>query len=383
MQRKITVWVLVMAYAAAVYADISEQEHELQRLRSQIKNVTAKVAQLNQEKHSSMIRLADIERKYGKLSSDIRHLDVTVAEKQRRVAKIQQKIASQKQLINQHKQQLQVQVRTAHAMGKQEKLKLIFNQQDAVISSRMMIFYDYFNKARLNKLKFIAQRVILLDSLESQQRDEAIQINMLVLQNKDEQRKLLLAKRERKTLLAALEQDFAIKTQQLSDLRQSEIKLTKLISQLQQAMDDFPLDAVPTEPFAALKGKLYWPINGKILKKFGSIRAGSRWDGVLIAADEGTKVRVITRGRVVYSDWLRGYGLLMIVDHGKEYMTLYAFNQSLYKEEGDWVEAEEVIATVGKSGGRTQSGLYFGIRKNGKPVNPVKWCTKVRQRAAG
>jgi Membrane-bound metallopeptidase len=105
---------------------------------------------------------------------------------------------------------------------------------------------------------------------------------------------------------------------------------------------------------------------------------GSRWDGVLIKAKSGTPIHAVTRGRVVYADWLRGYGLLTIIEHGQGYMTLYAFNESLYKSVGDWIEAGTVIATVGQSGGQTVTGLYFGIRKKGKPVNPERWCRKVR-----
>jgi septal ring factor EnvC (AmiA/AmiB activator) len=119
-----------------------------------------------------------------------------------------------------------------------------------------------------------------------------------------------------------------------------------------------------------------WPVNSRLAKKFGSARAESNWDGVLIDAREGTEIHAVTTGEVVYAEWLRGYGLLMIIDHGKGYMTLYAFNQSLYKQVGEWVEADDIIASVGQSSGRSQSGLYFDIGKKGKPVAPLEWCRK-------
>ena len=131
--------------------------------------------------------------------------------------------------------------------------------------------------------------------------------------------------------------------------------------------------------FSSLKGQLPWPVKGRLTNKFGSARAESTesiWDGVLIDASEGTEIRAVTSGKVVFSDWLRGYGLLIIIDHGKGYMTLYAFNQSLYRQVGEWVDAGEVIASVGQSGGRSHSGLYFGIRNKGKPVDPLEWCRK-------
>lgn len=128
------------------------------------------------------------------------------------------------------------------------------------------------------------------------------------------------------------------------------------------------------QPFRHLKAKLAWPVKGKILKKFGSRRVDSQWNGVLIRAKEGTQVKAIATGRVIFSDWLKGYGLLLIVQHDKNYMSLYAYNQSLYKSKGDWVSAGDVLATVGKSGGRSKPALYFEIRKKNKPVNPAKWC---------
>ena len=128
--------------------------------------------------------------------------------------------------------------------------------------------------------------------------------------------------------------------------------------------------------FSTLKGKLPWPVRGRLAHKFGSPRAEGAWDGVLIDANEGMEIKAVTRGKVVYAEWLRGYGLLTIIDHGQGYMSLYAFNQSLYKRVGESVEAGDVIASVGQSGGRSQAGLYFGIRKKGVPIDPLEWCRK-------
>jgi septal ring factor EnvC (AmiA/AmiB activator) len=128
--------------------------------------------------------------------------------------------------------------------------------------------------------------------------------------------------------------------------------------------------------FSTLKGSLPWPVRGRLAQKFGSPRTEGVWDGVLIDAPEGMEIKAVTQGKVVYAEWMRGYGLLIIVDHGHGYMTLYAFNQSLYKKMGDTVEAGDVIASVGQSGGRSQSGLYFGIRKKGVPIDPLEWCRR-------
>jgi septal ring factor EnvC (AmiA/AmiB activator) len=167
-----------------------------------------------------------------------------------------------------------------------------------------------------------------------------------------------------------------------------EVEQTKKLHKATDVTSDEPAKEPPVSgkdfpklkgDFYSLKGQLPWPVKGRLTNKFGSVRAESTesiWDGVLINSAEGTEIRAVTSGKVVFSDWLRGYGLLVIVDHGKGYMTLYAFNQSLYRQVGEWVDAGEVIASVGQSGGRNLPGLYFGIRNNGRPVDPIEWCRK-------
>lgn len=145
-------------------------------------------------------------------------------------------------------------------------------------------------------------------------------------------------------------------------------------------MDDIP--ALPTEkPFSKQRGKLYWPAKGKVKNLYDHWRSVGKvkWQGNIIKAKEGAPVHTISNGRIAYSDWLRGYGLITIIDHGDGYMSLYGHNQTLLKEVGDWVENNEIIATVGSSGGLKSVGLYFEIRHNGKPSNPSRWCKKQRR----
>ena len=197
-------------------------------------------------------------------------------------------------------------------------------------------------------------------------------------------------------MLAKINTRFTSKKQQLVQFKQNEKTLKTLLLSLQDIVMEIPLreespikkqpstqkriplKRVSRKAFARLKGKLPWPVKGKLIKNFGDKRSDSQWAGVLIKAKEGRDIKAIAHGRVVYADWLRGYGLLTIIDHGKGYMTLYAFNQSLYKSLGDNVDAGTIIASVGSSGGQAEAGLYFGVRKKGRSVNPIKWCRKVR-----
>jgi septal ring factor EnvC (AmiA/AmiB activator) len=299
-------------------------------------------------------------------------------------------------------------MKAAYAMGKKEQLKLLLNQQDPALSSRMLVYYDYLNKARLTKLANISESMQHLDRLGKQQQHETELLEKSLEQKKSEQLAVDDVKKRRAKLLAQLKSDFSSNEQQIIHLRESENKLRNLVSSLQRSTNNLSFEVEQTkklhknaevssdEPskdlpetkddfsklkgdFSSLKGQLPWPVKGRLTNKFGSARAESTesiWDGVLIDASEGTEIRAITSGKVVFSDWLRGYGLLTIIDHGKGYMTLYAFNQSLYRQVGEWVDAGEVVASVGQSGGRSHPGLYFGIRNNGKPVDPLEWCRK-------
>jgi septal ring factor EnvC (AmiA/AmiB activator) len=159
----------------------------------------------------------------------------------------------------------------------------------------------------------------------------------------------------------------------LEDLEISQKELEQLIESVQETLANIDFSQ-PLEGIKHLKGKLKWPTKGKHIQKYGSrLTGGLRSNGVIIKADEGSAVKAIHYGRVVYADWLRGFGLMLIIDHGKGYMSLYGYNQALYKQVGDWVEVDETIAIVGQSGGRKESALYFELRSKGKPFNPKRW----------
>ena len=161
-------------------------------------------------------------------------------------------------------------------------------------------------------------------------------------------------------------------------------RVEDLLMSLGELLADIPAEAENQKPFGKLRGKLPWPVKGKFRANFGTSRKQGdlKWNGVIINADYDTRVRAVTHGRVAFADWLQGYGFITIIDHNDGYMSLYGYTQELYKQVGDWVEASEVIATVGDSGGQLESGLYFEIRKQGKPVNPEKWCSRSIQHLA-
>jgi septal ring factor EnvC (AmiA/AmiB activator) len=341
--------------------------------------------------------LAQVDERYGDVAAALKSIEEQIALTTKNVDKIRQEINSYQKQVSQLDKELASQVKVAYAMGQQEKLKLMLNQQDPALSSRIMVYYEYLNKARLVKLANIKQQVNYLDQLDKDKQTETEALEKKLGQKKSEQAALAEVKKQRNALIAKLNDGFSSEQEQLSLVKESENKLVNLIRTLDEEADGSNQEEAAnpeaiepgtsasfpklTGDFSALKGKLPLPVRGKLASMFGSSGFSSAnsvaeglWKGVLINAQEGAEVRAITKGKILYAGTLKGYGLLMIVEHDKEFMTLYAFNQSLYKHKGDWVEAGEVIATVGQSGGRNKPGLYFEIRQKGKAVDPLLWC---------
>jgi septal ring factor EnvC (AmiA/AmiB activator) len=414
MRKKIVFCFLLSTFISQVIAGVSQKSKELDEVQSDIRAVEQNMERIQQEKDTLNAQLADIERTYGETVALLKELQAQIDQRRQNLDKTQLDIQSYQDEVKKHNKELAGQIKAAYAMGQKEKLKLMLNQQDPALSSRMMVYYNYLNKARLKKLADIDESLKHLSQLDKQKLEETELLEQKLEQKKAEQTALADVRKRRNEVLIQLGRDFSSNEQQLNSLKESENELMALIGSLQgERTDEFSLDANQAESakneedllalkkdslndqdkvaeikadfsklkgdFSSLKGQLPWPVEGRLAQKFGSPRSESLWDGVLIEAQEGTEIHAVTKGEVVYAEWLRGYGLLTIIDHGRGYMSLYAFNQSLYKRVGEWVEAGEIIASVGQSGGRSQSGLYFGIRKQGKPVDPLEWCRKVSQ----
>jgi murein hydrolase activator len=409
MRKNLIFCFLLSVFVHEGNAEVSEKSGELIEVQSGIKAADQNMQRLQLQKNTLNTQLGEVEKLYGRTAALLRTLQGQVEQKRQNLSKIRQEKQDLQEEVAKQNKELAGQIKAAHAMGQKEQLKLLLNQQDPALSSRMLVYYDYLNKARLTKLAGISESMQHLDRLDNQQRQEAELLEKSLEQKKSEQIAADSVRKRRAELLKQLKNDFSSNEQQIIHLKESENKLKNLVSSLQRSTNDLTFEVeqsrklhkaveVPSnEPpaknlpdskddfskltgdFSSLKGRLPWPVKGRLTNKFGSARAESTesvWDGVLIDASEGTEIRAITSGKVVFSDWLRGYGLLIIIDHGKGYMTLYAFNQSLYRQVGEWVDTGEVVASVGQSGGRSHSGLYFGIRNKGKPVDPLEWCRK-------
>ena len=388
MRKSLCFCLLLGTWVSQGHAESLQSSGELNKVESDISVVKQDMQRLSEQKDSLQNLLADIENHYGETAALLRTLQIKIEQKRQGLDKIRQDMQTFQQEIDKLNTELAGQIRAAYAMGQQERLKLLLNQQDPALSGRMMVYFNYINKERLKKLAELEAAVQHLDQLDKQKKTETEFLERDLEQKKSEQTALDEARKQRNALLVQIGNEFSSNEQQLNQLQINEDRLRSLMATLPVTEEELAADAEQTKElpgdtdvelegdFFTLKGSLPWPVRGRLAQKFGSPRAAGAWDGVLIDAPEGMEIKAVTQGKVVYAEWMRGYGLLVIIDHGHGYMTLYAFNQSLYKKMGDTVEAGDVIASVGQSGGRSQAGLYFGIRNKGVPIDPLEWCRR-------
>ena len=345
-----------------LYESIDKVQKHLKSTRSKRSSVVAELQKLESSISSNALKLK-------KTTAEISKLDSRIDKLRKQLRQLSIRVAQQRELLGE-------QLRAAYMSGSQQQLKILLNQQDPERLGRMQVYFDYLNRSRQQQISDYNT------SIEAKRQTEGDLKSALTkqkgrLDEQQRQKKQLARQRsQRNQLLARLEREIEDQEVTLSDLRTSRDRIENLLESLGELLADIPPGPDGRESFATRVGDLPWPISGDFVARFGSSRKQGdlKWNGVLIAEHYGTPVRAVSHGRVVFSDWLQGFGFITILDHGNGYMTLYGHNESLFKQAGDWVEAGEVIATVGDSGGHPSPALYFEIRERGKPVDPARWC---------
>lgn len=369
---------------AAEEEQIDKKTGELKNLRTKIDSLKS---ELKGEKAHQQNLLEELQSAEEQIGRQTRKLRVLSGRLNRQQAKLQTlRTRKQKELaeIEQNRDALGKQLRAAYIMGRQERVKILLNQQDPDKVSRMLVYYDYFNRARSEQIEILASTVKQLEATEQALTAEEQQLANLQQKEHEEKQRLDASQNSRKSVIASLGSTIQSKNQQLTGMKKDERRLQDLVKKLQIDLIAVPMDDFDKKPFKSLKGKLKWPAKGRLTARFGTRRAGNlKWDGVMISAPEGREVKTVHYGRVAFADWLRGFGLLLIVDHGDGFMSLYGHNQSLLKEVGEWVQPGESVALMGSSGGLSSTGVYFGIRYKGRPVNPIRWCRRTRGNRVG
>ena len=360
---------------------------KLEQLRQQIQVLRSELDSDVQRKQVLQSRLRRSERHIGKVVALLKKLKHQLRTQQRELKKLNTRRNKLQSNLHKHRVALARQIRAAYTIGQQEYVKILLNQQDPAAVTRTLTYYDYFHRARLARMQDIDKALAELSTLEKRIQQKTRKLEKNREEQNREKTQLEKTRQRRTSVLAKLQQQILAKGERLSLMEEDKRRLQRLLDSLATVSPPSPASPDGREsglssegsehmPFAKLRGQLRWPSRGRLTTRYGSPRkiGKLKWQGVNISAPEGTEVNAISYGRVAFSDWLRGFGLLIIIDHGDGYMSLYGGNQSLFKEVGDWVEAGEVIASMGKSGGRKDSALYFEIRHNGKPSNPLKWC---------
>ena len=345
---------------------------------------------LKQEIHKLEQWLSNAKDEYSELDKALRTSDLEIAEllkqvettrtelkeEQARLKKLRQEQSQLRHIRKQHHQHLAEQVRAAHQLGDQGPLKLLLNQDDPQQLQRMMRYFDYFNQARINHIRQLIAELQRLETIAEQVVAQEQQLQQTESRLLQQNRRLTARKAEQKKLLASLSQQLNSKESQLKRKQANRRRLEQLLNEVQTLLSNSPRKN-DERPFRAMRGKLPRPASGRILKAFGNQRdQHARWNGWLISTHEGQKVRAVHHGRVVFADWLRGFGLLTIIDHGEGYLSLYAHNQTLFYDVGAWVNQGDVLALSGISQDSGRANLYFEIRHQGRPKDPAAWLRR-------
>jgi septal ring factor EnvC (AmiA/AmiB activator) len=347
---------------------------------------SARVTNLNQHISSIKLDLAKAQNKREHIEYTLKSAEISLAKMSMSLSKTsgqlqiqQSKLNSLNQQTSQYEQRLKStqqllyqQLKTAYILGREPYLKLLLSPNRVSQINRTLIYYQYLSRAQASIAQKISSDLRFLKQNQTKIANKTVELKTLQKKQQVERNAVQHAKGERERIIDQLSYHIH---QQRAELTRSKQLLEKKVHQLE--LENTESYNLPEQNLAKLKGKLFWPTRGQVLNYFGTQIDNSelRWSGILIKAKESEPVRAIANGKVVFADWMPGYGLLVIVNHGYGFMTLYGRNQNLYKRVGDTVHKGELIATVGKSGGYQTPALYFAIRYNAKPLNPSIWCS--------
>lgn len=371
--------VLLSLQSVAAIATPSEgHERDLSQIEARIETLSSELEIRREERRALVDELERREREVAERALAERELERRHAEQRRLGEALAERQRAREAELAHALDRLSVLVRQAYVLGgRSDRLRALLDQDDPARISRLLSYFAYLNRERLSHIDTVRSAATQLAQLREEAEASARELARLAAEASAARAALEAARAERAQVLAALEADIASHAEDLQKLETDAEALRQLVEQLRRRAEISVELAIRRESFAARRGRLAWPLlERRILATFGSRKGGGQlhWDGVLLATHEGEEVRAVHDGRVVYADWLRGFGLLLVLDHGDGYLSLYGHNEALTREIGEWVGTGEVIALGGRSGGQSRPVLYFAIRHNGKPQDPALWC---------
>jgi septal ring factor EnvC (AmiA/AmiB activator) len=367
-----------LAAAAADHTvDAAELKAKLSEVRGRIAALTDRLRGELKERDARGARLREAEVGIAATRSRLEGLRTAALAAERRRAELHAEQTHAQAALEEARADLAVEARAAYMIGRQPQIKLLLNQSDPAAAGRMAAFYSYFARARAQNIDEICARVTRVQELAEQIRRTTQRLQGLQSDANREMKDLHHAREVRAAALAAATRQVSSGNEELARLKREEEAEEALIADVARVLEDFPVDTA--DSFAGMRGRLPWPVQGRMTAEYRGSRAhgaaGLRWNGVLIESVHGAKVRAPYFGRVVYADWLQGLGLLLIIGHKGNYMTLYGHAEVLYKSVGDWVAPGDVIAGMGEAEGAVPK-LYFEIREGRSPMDPKVWLKK-------
>jgi len=361
------------AWAASELDDSAQAKAKLSVVRARIADLANRLGDELKKRDALRARLREAELLIAAKRQRLDTLRAAEAAAERRRSELRMEQGRGQNALQAARTALTEQVRAAYMIGRQEELKLLLNQSNPASLGRTLAYYGYFARERSDKIDTIQSQMMRLQQLVAQIDQQSAQLKTLENDASREMAGLEHARADRAAALAALTKQVASGNQELANLKREEQAVESLVADLARVMQDFPVDA--TQSFDRMRGRLPWPVQGRVTAHYQEQHAnsapGMRWNGEMIEAARGAKVRAPYFGRVVYADWLQGLGLLLIIGHSGGYMTLYGHAEVLYKSVGDWVAPGDVIAALSDSGAAPQ--LYFEIREGRKTVDPRVW----------
>lgn len=374
MSLRLWLAVAMLAVATPALAEQQVTPGQIEDLKEEIADIDEWLADAEEDRSSLEQQLSGLEQDIGRLTRERRELRQQAREQQQRLTELGEEEAELTRVLESQRDSLKKQIRAAWMEGDAPAVKVLLNEIDPDKIARTMTYYEYLSRDTIDRLEAFAANLRQLKETQKQVKAGRMRLAELEENVADRQQKLSSSKKEREQTLAALKTDISNRLSEREELEEDRKRLEKLLREVEEAIANIPTPN-ESDPFGSLKNKLPWPAEGKVVSSFGDSYASGKLkhNGLLINTAEEGNVRAVHYGRVVFANWLRGFGLITILDHGDGYMTLYGHSSSLFTSPGDWVEAGEAIAQAGRTGGTNDPAVYFEVRHNGKPDNPRRW----------
>jgi septal ring factor EnvC (AmiA/AmiB activator) len=369
-------FLLILSLSAI--ANESNHKEKLKDIQNRLENVNAEIEKSKDQVKEFQSELKKNELMAAKISEQLENIQNNILKKKDNLERLKIKKKDSQKIIDIEKKILISQIKTMYKIGKYDYVKLLLNQQNVSEITRAIAYYDYDNYARSKRIKKLKNTLIDIEKIQLTILDQTSRLESLNTTHKSKLDKFNKYRGDRLKFITEINKHIDRQGVELLLLKENEHELVKLLNKLNVHKKNKTDTLKKGFSFSSKKGELIWPINGKLLKKYGEKKkkTGLKWRGVLIESVQGSHVSAVSQGKIVFADWFRNFGLLIIIDHENDYLSLYGHNQRLLKSIGDFVQTGEKIATVGDSGGQKNSALYFEIRKGKKTLNPSLWCKK-------